>query len=308
MTINENATYTPNETDIGKTVAGYTPNGSSSYSTTQGGAERSGYQNQTHNRDTGLKWKLWKVDTAKNEIQIISDRATSSRINLQNITGYNNGVRLLDEICSNVYGNSTIAAKGGSYKARNMKLSDIIGESGTDTTVIKSTTTNQNNNGYGTTYIDYTSGTFPKIWVSNERNVTTIASREEAGNSWLSASDYTTANSSSNKMRAYETRWYNMSMKQNSFQNATYFNMVMGTAIASNDYWLSTRYAYPSSSSYCYFGLEYVGTYGVGISDYLYDSTHYSESNACAVRPLVSIPLKSVTITNNSDTQLTISY
>lgn len=56
------------------------------------------------------------------------------------------------------------------------------------------------------------------------------------------------------------------------------------------EYWLSTRYAIPSSSSNCYFGLKYVYSDGVSRSD-LYYSTGGIGYATYALRPLVSVKI-----------------
>jgi len=170
--------YIPVASDIGKTISGYTPNGSSytTNTTNQGGGSATTFAN-TEDVDG---WRIWKVTDT--QIQIISTKGTPTKLYLGTLAGYNNGVKILDDICGQVFSNSTLKGKGAT--ARNMKLSDIIGTNENDTTVIKSDVKNLNTEygGHGDMPSGgYTSGTWPKVFVDNENNIKTLASREVAG-------------------------------------------------------------------------------------------------------------------------------
>ena len=70
-----------------------------------------------------------------------------------------------------------------------------------------------------------------------------------------------------------------------------------------NYHWLSSRYVEPSSSSNCYFGLQFVGSSGVGRS-YLYyysSGSPGSSSISCAVRPIYNLPIHLSEITILAD-------
>ena len=119
---------TMTEADIGKTVD-YTPSGGE-YSIPQFDGKNVGYSGasaqtlKTQGQKSGeipLGWKIWSIDS--NNISLISDEATSSKLVLNGDLGYNNSVTLLDKICETCYQNLELYPK---MKTRNLKLDDLI--------------------------------------------------------------------------------------------------------------------------------------------------------------------------------------
>ena len=98
---------------IGVEVTGYNPTGTTTCTIE---TTKSGYtDSQTFERDTDMRWRIWDFDG--NTLRIIGD-PTNQELYLQGATGYNNGVWILDNICSTLYSN-------GKSKVRNLKRSDI---------------------------------------------------------------------------------------------------------------------------------------------------------------------------------------
>ena len=69
-------------------------------------------------KQENLNWRV--LDTKDGKIRLISDKATTSEINLYGYNGYNNLVKLLDDTCSILYGNGKF-----SNKTQNVKIEDI---------------------------------------------------------------------------------------------------------------------------------------------------------------------------------------
>jgi hypothetical protein len=75
--------------------------------------------------DTSLKWRIWSLN--ENTLTIVADKPISvggyrnlGGLNLANSNGYNNGVKILNDICMDCYSNSSIDAV-----ARSINIDDI---------------------------------------------------------------------------------------------------------------------------------------------------------------------------------------
>ena len=64
------------------------------------------------------KWKV--LDIKDGEVTLVPEAPTTGKVYLQGAQGYNNGVKLLNDACSNLYGN---ASKG--IEARSINIEDI---------------------------------------------------------------------------------------------------------------------------------------------------------------------------------------
>ncbi len=119
---------------LGNTIQ-YTPQKAVESPETEG--EKGPYIAQTkHTGDTkdvkivteDLSWKVWSIDDEK--VKLISEKPTTTKLTLSKELGYNNGVKILNDICSWCYGNEELGSV-----ARNLNLDDI--ESVLDKTVWK---------------------------------------------------------------------------------------------------------------------------------------------------------------------------
>lgn len=70
-------------------------------------------------KQDSLNWRVLDV-TDDGEVRLISDGPTTSKITLYGYNGYNNAVKLLDDACSTLYSNATLASK-----VQNLKIEDI---------------------------------------------------------------------------------------------------------------------------------------------------------------------------------------
>ena len=94
----------------------YTPDTSSSYTLTSTVSGHS--SNQTITQES-FKWRILSVNN-DGTVDLISDKATEQQVYLYGELGYNNGVLILNDICSKLYGNSEL-----NVTARSIKLEDI---------------------------------------------------------------------------------------------------------------------------------------------------------------------------------------
>lgn len=75
----------------------------------------------TLKQEMDLKWRV--LDVKDGKVRLISEEPTKFKITLSGYNGYNNAVKLLDDVCNNLYNNKEI-----SYNVRNLKLEDILME------------------------------------------------------------------------------------------------------------------------------------------------------------------------------------
>lgn len=113
---------------IGKYV-NYEPTGTT-YTTVQpdkngqNAVDRSGYGVQTFDPSANhLNWRIWKIDKEANKLYLISEKATETTLGLQGADGYNNAVKLLNDLCSTAYGSTKYGE--GIVKARSINMEDI---------------------------------------------------------------------------------------------------------------------------------------------------------------------------------------
>ena len=102
---------------VGDTVT-YTPP-TASYTVAK---ENSAYSSdQTFTTDSSMTtWKVWKIDTTNNTIEIVSASATGTKLHLTGATGYNQGPGIMNNICLALYSDS-----GKGITARSLDGQDI---------------------------------------------------------------------------------------------------------------------------------------------------------------------------------------
>lgn len=124
VTTMKNASIIPTKSDIGKYVY-YTPV-EGKYSKSLLDAFSGSTQNSDIGTDHTLKWQI--LNTENNILTLISETVPNSKtdniygeLRLEGWDGYNNGVKLLDDICNTCYGNPSYTG----LRARNLKCSDV---------------------------------------------------------------------------------------------------------------------------------------------------------------------------------------
>ena len=91
----------------------YTPDTATAYSLP---STVSGYSSdQTISQEKDLKWQIFSIND-DGTIDLISSTSTSSEVHLTNAVGYNNGVFVLNDICSKLYANNELNAISRSIK------------------------------------------------------------------------------------------------------------------------------------------------------------------------------------------------
>lgn len=283
---------------IGDYVA-YTPQtGKTSYTFE---SKYSGYtSDQIINQDS-LKWRVLKVD--ESTVELISSTPTSSTVYFSGALGYNNGVYLLNDFCSTLYGNSE---KGAT--ARSLNIEDIEEKMVWDYHNYVSDT----NTKYGDTYTYTTDRYYPYQWtqeITEKSKIDGKAITGSLGKSEQTALTTETSSQASTSIETQQTYWdRNDSDMKTNFQtadtrdnmkaNSMYYELLCNNG--TSFYWLASRFVDNYHPSYADFGLcemQYGGVSGYGMfasdSD-MVDYNHY-------VRPVVSLPSSIIDISTEYD-------
>ena len=281
----------PEGLKVGDTVT-YSPSGTYTWqgkycSSSQSDANLSSASGQSYNI---TEWKVLSIENGK--VELVPTAPTSGTVYLGQAQGYNNGVKLLNDACSSLYGNTS---KG--ITARSLNIDDIekymleakLAEAHSYTNAAK----------YGNQVSSaYTSNKYyPVIYAEEKLSVingnkktdglgmseqSTFMEKTEDG---VTDGKITTATS----IQPYQTYWYkDNSFLQTAFRTAeggeNYYNLLINT---SKDYWLASRCVY-TDSGYCYFYMRDVNSGGVNAYDMCvsYGNTDY---NSLALFPVVSL-------------------
>ena len=170
-------------------------------------------------RQENLKWKV--LDIKDGQVRLISEAPTNSVVRLESLGGYNNGVKLLDNLCNELY-------SGDTGIAQNLKIEDIQ----------EYLTYNYKAGGYGNIGDESeTIASYPSIFPQENwqfGNPTT-------GKLGLSEQDvwYTGAVGTAKKwiMKTYWTK----SMVSGDFKDNIYYKLFINNGSNYVDYWLSSR-------------------------------------------------------------------
>ena len=240
------------------------------------------------------KWKVLDIKSGK--VILVPEAPTTGKVYLQGAQGYNNGVKLLNDACSNLYGNES---KG--IEARSINIEDIENYM-TDDAKNGTNGAYKYNNG-NATYNTQTSTphtrykVYPTIYA--KENLSVI--KETTNNNGLGMSEQTSLvgrtdeSATDGKLEAstsiqpYQTYWHkNNSFMQTAFKTANngknYYDLLMPNGTR---YWLASR-CVNASSSRCGFGVRSVHSGSVDTC-YMYDSSGYADSNSRELFPVVTL-------------------
>ena len=125
---NQGKTTSSNELQVGD-IINYNPSGTYSWNNEYATSDSRG--TETLSSSTGesfnvSKWKVLSIDKNANKIEMVPATTPSGKVTLQGAQGYNNAVKLLNDACSSLYGNT---AKG--ITARSIAEEDFVKAGGT---------------------------------------------------------------------------------------------------------------------------------------------------------------------------------
>ena len=284
----------PEGLKVGDTVT-YSPSGTYTWrgnycSLSQSDANLSSASGQSYNI---TEWKVLSIENGK--VELVPTKPTSGTVYLGQAQGYNNGVKLLNDACSSLYGNTS---KG--ITARSLNIDDI--EKYMDETKLAEAHQYQNTTGgakYDTQLPSaYTSNkNYPSIYAKENLSVingnkktdglgmseqSTFVEKTEDG---VTDGKITTATS----IQPYQTYWYkDNSFMQTAFRTAeggaNYHNLLINT---SKNYWLASR-CINTNSSNCYFYMRGVNRGNVNACG-MCNSGDGSGNRSLALFPVVSL-------------------
>ena len=248
---------------------------------------QSGYtSNQTIAQTSGLKWKILNIEP-NGTVDLISETVPDATVYFTGALGYNNGVYLLNNICNELYSNSSLGVTG-----RSIDLKDI--ESQMNETGMAAR--DAYNNGIAT-YRD------SKTYTGNNANYPLLYAKENGSgiNTTETKTDGIGVNDDGYTSPTTETstKVNSLTVTQNHyiFSNtpANYFKDNNGNSSIVRDmlfntgtrYWLASRFA-SCNSTYASFGLRAVNASDLNGNRMFY-SNGTTYSNDYRVRPVVSL-------------------
>lgn len=309
FTVDANGTVTtpkplPEGLEIGSKVT-YTPSGTYNWQ----GKYCSSSKNDTplNSAETNFKISKWRVlDIENGKVTLVPTAPTTGTVVLGQAQGYNNGVKLLNDACNSLYGNT---AKG--ITARSLNIEDI--EKYMTEEAVKSAHEYTNAAKYGEQVSSaYTSNkNYPIMYAKENLSVINGEPKKEDGIGMSEQTEFiektenggtdgkiTTATS----IQPYQTYWYKSNGDmQTAFKTATngtnYYNLIMPQG-SGTTYLLSTR-CVDTDSGYCNYSILRVHI-GRIYAPYMCTSGGGSSIDADPLFPAVS--LSSELINGNATT------
>ncbi len=215
-------------------------------------------------------WKIFSIDRETGKIELIPSAPTSGYVYLGEAQGYNNAVKLLNDACSDLYGNEE---KG--IRARSINIEDIE-KCMTDTALKEA---HNYNNGY-VTYGEQLNSAFlthknyPVIYkeeiksVINEIEKTSglnlseqkrFIERTEGTSTTSNIGVITTATS----IQPYQTYWEKKNVcDDTTFFKDKYLELLFPNGASTPTYWIASRYVHDltDQSGYACFGIRIAST------------------------------------------------
>ena len=284
----------PEGLKVGDTVT-YSPSGTYTWqgkycSSSQSDANLSSASGQSYNI---TEWKVLSIENGK--VELVPTAPTSGTVYLGQAQGYNNGVKLLNDACSSLYGNTS---KG--ITARSLNIDDI------EKYMLEAKVAEAHQYQYDSTTAKYgnqlasaytSNKNYPSIYAKENLSVingnkktdglgmseqSTFMEKTEDG---VTDGKITTATS----IQPYQTYWYkDNSFMQTAFRTAeggeNYYNLLINT---SKNYWLASR-CVDTDSSYCYFNMRRVNSGGIHAYN-MYYSNGGTGDYSLALFPVVSL-------------------
>ena len=263
-------------------------------------------EGQEFNIDT---WKVFEINEETGEVKLVPAHSTadlegsSGVVYLKGAQGYNNAVYLLNEACSNLYGDSS---RG--ITARSIEIEDIEGKM-TDAALAEAHSYDDAQVAYGQQISSgYTASNsyYPSIYAKEALRSLDGGNRISSG---LGMSEQTSlikpnADSATNgylpgtSLRPTQTFWYGDSSFMNTaFETAdsgvNYYDLLMPDR-ENTFYWVASRCvgAYDSVNCYFYVSQVYEGEMNVYV---MFNSGEYDNGNMGALFPVVSLSSKLIT-------------
>ena len=183
--------------------------------------------NQTVNKDTTLGWRILDIDGS--QVRLISDKPSSSKFILRGADGYNNAVKLFNDICATQY-------SGSKGTAASLSLDDIEGKMTSDALAL----VNSDNKTGGNLTPASTARKYPNVWadekISTINGVSTGTLGRSEQTNW-----YSGATTSTTSITTFVNCW-TADMLPTYWVDNIYHTLFMNTGTANYpSYWLASR-------------------------------------------------------------------
>ena len=245
-------------------------------------------------------WKVLSIDNETGTVELVPSAPTTGTVYLGQAQGYNNGVKLLNDACSSLYGNSE---KG--ITARSINIEDIE-KYMTDTALTEAHnyTSSSSNTKYGNQVSSaYTSSkNYPAIYAQEKLAVINGEANGDTGldlskqDAFIERTEGTNgAIATATSIQPYQTYWYkDATFMSTAFEDytkqdsstANYYNLIMPKG-TNTTYWVASR-CVDTYSSICNFLVRYVYS-GYVIANYMYDSNDNASGDSRALFPVITL-------------------
>ena len=253
---NQGKTISSNELQVGD-VINYNPSGTFSWNKEYATSNETG--TDTLNSATGQsfnvsKWKVLSIDKASGKIEMVPATTPSGTVTLEGAQGYNNAVKLLNDACSSLYGNT---AKG--ITARSIAEEDFVKAGGTKWTNKRAAYADvaKYGNQYGTPCTTYN---YYPVMYKNEANHVIDGTKTESG---LKQSEQTsfiakTDEKATTSIQPYQTYYNTTDYATTASLLEGYSNILIPNG-SSTTYWVASRCVILySGSGLCEFSVSIV--------------------------------------------------
>ena len=246
-------------------------------------------------------WKVLSIDKATGNVELVPTAPTTETVYLGEAQGYNNGVKLLNDACSSLYGNDE-----KEITARSINIEDIE-KYMTDTALTEAHnyTNTSSNTKYGnqiSSAYSTSSSKYPVIYAQEKLAVINGTPNGDTGldlskqDTFVERTEGTNgAITTATSIQPYQTYWskeatfMSTAFKDYTKQDssiANYYNLIMPKGTGTT-YWVASRCVYTNSSG-CYFYVRLVYSGYVDASN-MYSSFGSTSNLSLALFPVVTL-------------------
>ena len=226
----------------------------------------------TLKQEKDLKWRI--LDVKNGEVRLISDEPTLSTIDINSYNGYNNAVKLIDDICKKLYSHTKFTSK-----VQNLKIEDIEEK-------ISEKNLKKFNSDYDNTF--YTvKNYYPSIMKKEKKQIIDGSEGKELERSEQQDFEQQQEIKCAEELQIKITYW-NKDIVEEDFKNSQYYDLFMKKNSKNyTTYWLSSR-CINYYAGRAYFDIYKIETSNVG-SRSLYHSENAEGSFCYSFRPVITL-------------------
>ena len=226
----------------------------------------------TLKQEKDLKWRI--LDVKNGEVRLISDEPTLSTIDINSYNGYNNAVKLIDDICKKLYSHTKFTSK-----VQNLKIEDIEEK-------ISEKNLKKFNSDYDNTF--YTvKNYYPSIMKKEKKQIIDGSEGKELERSEQQDFEQQQEIKCAEELQIKITYW-NKDIVEEDFKNPQYYDLFMKKNSKNyTTYWLSSR-CINYYAGRAYFDIYKIETSNVG-SRSLYHSENAEGSFCYSFRPVITL-------------------